>query len=277
MSWKRLLYFLIMGVVVSLSFVTIVPKLVDLRFNQMAFMPLPGIHVDPSRFRVPVEEVFIVTGDSVKIHGFYFSRKEADRVVIFFHGNYGNASQRLGSAKEIYDLHTNVLLIDYRGYGRSEGTPTEPGIYLDGQAAARYLITEKGFSESRIILYGRSLGTAVAIDLAQNRNFAGLVLLCPMSSAVDIAGGAGLGLFVPFVKGRLDNVEKIGHVNIPKLIFHGENDRILPLYMGRKVYEKGAGPKEFHVIKGAGHNDLVAVAHELYLERLHKFIDRVAP
>ncbi len=260
-----------------MSLATIVPKLVELRFNKMAFMPLPGIHINPSRLHRPVEEVFIVTEDDVKIHSFYFSRKETDRAVLFFHGNYGNASQRLRAAKEIYDLKTNVLLVDYRGYGRSEGTPTEPGIYLDGQAAARHMIEEFGLPESRIILYGRSLGSAVAVDLAQNRNFAGLVLLCPMSSAVDIAKGIGLGLFVPFVKGRLDNAGKIGQVNIPKLIFHGENDRILPLYMGRKVYEKGSEPKEFQIIKGAGHNDLVAVAHELYLERLQKFIDRVAP
>ena len=253
------------------------PLYIEYLFNNMAFLPLPGIDVHPDRFRVPIEEVYITTEDGVKVHGFYFSRANSDRVMLFFHGNYGNASQRLGTAKEIYDLDTNVLLMDYRGYGRSEGKPSESGIYLDGKAAAEFLINEKGFSESRIVLYGRSIGAAVAVDLAQDRDFAGLVLLSPMSSAPDVAVDMGLGWLAPFVKGRLDLVTKIRNVRIPVVFFHGEHDEMIPWSMGQAVFENASHPKTFYTVERAGHNDLIQVARGWYWETLKEILDFMAP
>ena len=171
---------------------------------------------------------------------------------------------------------SSVLLLSYRGYGKSDGTPSEIGVYQDAEAALHYVQNELGFSEHQIFLLGRSLGSAVAIDLAQHRNLAGLILVSPFTSGRDMAREMGLGWLAGIAGTPFDSIGKVADVNSPAVIIHGDADRVIPIEMGRRLFE--AYPdiqKVFHQVPGAGHNNIVAVAGEMYWVWIRTFIDEV--
>ena len=245
--------------------------------ERMIFHPTPGVDLPPEAVGVRAEEVFLSTEDGVRVHAFYLPAEGASRALLFLHGNAGNASHRLPNAKALVELASNVLLLDYRGYGRSEGTPTERGVYADARAALAHL-GALGFPKRRIVVFGRSLGGAVAIDLARGRDLAGLVLESTFSSGADMARAAFGGLPVgALARGRFDSSAKIAEVRSPILFFHGDRDSIVPIELGRRLYESAPGPKEFETLRGAGHNDTVAVGGRAYFERIRRFLDEVAP
>jgi fermentation-respiration switch protein FrsA (DUF1100 family) len=174
-------------------------------------------------------------------------------------------------------LGVHVLLLDYRGYGRSEGRPGEAGLYADGRAGLAYLTGEQEFPEQRVVVFGRSLGGAVAVDLAQDRELAGLILESTFSSLANAAASIAGSLGARLVRGRFESAEKISRARAPLLFFHGDRDEIIAYDLGRRLFEAAPEPKAFETLRGAGHNDTVQVGGAPYFERIRRFLDEVAP
>jgi fermentation-respiration switch protein FrsA (DUF1100 family) len=170
-----------------------------------------------------------------------------------------------------------VLLLDYRGYGLSEGSPSEAGVYLDARAGLTHLLESRGLAEQRVIVFGRSLGATVAVELARDRPLAGLVLESAFTSASDVARGTFGALGALLARGHFDATRNIGQVRCPLLFFHGDRDDIVQLDLGRRLFDLAPQPKSFEVIRGAGHNDTTAVGGRAYFERIARFLDEVAP
>jgi len=169
-------------------------------------------------------------------------------------------------------------VIDYRGYGLSEGRATEAGVYADARAGLGHLVEQRGFPESRIIVFGRSLGGAVAVDLAQERKLAGVILESTFPSIADVvAHGLGGALLGALAGKRFDSASKIGRIRAPLLFFHGDRDEIIDYKLGRRLFDLAPEPKTFDTIRGAGHNDLTQVGGRPYFERIQRFLEEVTP
>ncbi len=273
LSWKIVIAVIVMASVIWL----LLPVIIESMINSIAFHPIGGEHVTGDQLGVPIEEVYFPTSDGLSIHGFYLPRPESNRAIIYFHGNAAAAWQLLYIARQMSELDANVLIVDYRGYGFSEGKPDEKGIYIDAKAAIDYITSQREIPEHRIVLFGRSLGGAVAIDAAQGMNFAGVVVMSTIRSGRQMAKDIGLGFLAPLVKGRFASKSKIRKVNVPLLSFHGDADDIVPVQQGIAIYEAAIGPKEMFIIKGAGHNDIFEVAGDQFWQPFKEFLNSVAP
>lgn len=239
--------------------------------RKSVFYPARPLFATPEDLGIAFEDVYIQTEDRVRVHGWLIKAPSARSTVIFLHGNAGNIGDRLGKIDLFHRMGLNVLVIDYRGYGKSEGHPTEKGVYQDAVAAYDYLLERKDMRGQNAVGYGASLGGAVAIDLATKRSLACLIVDSTFSSAADIA--KRIYPFVPsFLIGtKLDSVTKIKHVKIPKLFIHSVEDRIVPVALGRKLYDAAPGPKEFIEIRG-DHNDGHIHDQDKIREGIKKFL-----
>ena len=212
------------------------------------------------------EDVWLRAQDGVRIHG-WFIRAEGSRLAtLFLHGNAGNIGHRANHIAEIIAAGSDVLIIDYRGYGRSQGRPSERGLSMDADAAYEYLAAKR----KPIVLHGESLGSAVAVELATRRPAAGLVLEAPFTS-LRAEAGTVLPVVGPLAVWGFDSKSRIARVHAPLLIIHGDHDRTIPWRLGRELYEAAPGPKDFWTVPGAGHNDIVEAAGAEYRERLRSF------
>jgi fermentation-respiration switch protein FrsA (DUF1100 family) len=245
--------------------------------DSMIFHPSSGADLRPEQVGLVGEDVYLETEDDVRIHAFWLPRDGTDRALLFLHGNAGNASHRLPNAAGLVALGTSVLLLDYRGYGLSDGRPSEDGAYLDARAGHEWLVETAGIPEERIVVFGRSLGGAVAVDLAQGRPVAGVILESTFTSLGDMAGAILGRPLSALVSGRFDSASKIAALRAPLLAFHGDRDEIVPYRLGRKLFDAAPGRKDFETISGAGHNDTVEVGGRPYFERIRRFLDEVAP
>ena len=239
--------------------------------NKSIFYPSRSLFATPQEWGIPFEDVYIQTEDHVRVHGWLIKAPSAQSTVLFFHGNAGNIGDRLGKIDLFYRMGLNILIIDYRGYGKSEGYPTEEGIYKDAAAAYDYLAQRGDLKGQKIIGYGASLGGAVAVDLAAQRPLTCLIVDSTFSSAVDIA--KRIYPFVPsfLIRTKLDSVSKIKRVDIPKLFIHSVEDRTVPIALGRKLYEAAPGPKEFIEIRG-DHNDGHILDQDKIREGIKRFL-----
>jgi len=245
--------------------------------NFFAFHPEPGNFINPHSVDPTIQEIFFDASDGMRLQAFYLPRPNTDRVMLYLHGNAGNASMRLADALRLTHLGTNVFLLSYRGYGKSKGSPSEAGLYLDGQSALDYLQSNLGFSLERTIILGRSIGSTVAIELAQRNAVAGVVLVTPFSSGRDLARVMGLS-WISWVTGQpFNSISKIQHVNAPMLFIHGTDDHIVPQGLARKLFDRCRSYKEWKSVQGADHNNLVQIAGEHYWEWIQKFLDSFAP
>ena len=215
------------------------------------------------------EDVWLVTSDGVRLHAWFVTAPQASLVTLYFHGNAGNLTYRFLQIREITAAGSSVLMLDYRGYGKSEGSPSEHGLYADADAAYLYLLGH-GYSAQHIVLQGESLGTAVAVDLASRKESAGIVLEAAFTSGRDVADTV-LPVIGPLVFRGFDSKSKIANIRAPLLFFHGDRDEIIPLKLGRRLFEAAPEPKWFVEVPRAGHNDLVETAGSIYRERLHAF------
>jgi fermentation-respiration switch protein FrsA (DUF1100 family) len=183
----------------------------------------------------------------------------------------------LPNAAALAQLGSHVLLLDYRGYGLSEGVPSEAGVYADARAGLAHVVERIGIPATRTVIFGRSLGGAVAVDLAQDREIAGLILESTFASAAAVAESAFGGSFAWLARNRFDSERKITRLRAPLLFFHGDRDEIVAHRLGRRLFESAPEPKTFETIRGAGHNDTVEVGGRAYFERIRLFLDEVAP
>ena len=224
--------------------------------DSLVFQPSPGVDLEPARFAPSSEQVFLTTEDAVRIHAFWLPTAKPhaagpDRAVLFLHGNAGNASHRLPNAAALAHLDTHVLLLDYRGYGRSHGQPSEAGVYADARAGLAHLVEERGIDPRRVVVFGRSLGSAVAVELARERTLAGLVLESAMTSIADVASGVFGRPVGWLVRGRFDSAAKIADVRCPLLFFHGDRDEVVDHKLGWRLFELAPSPKVFETLRGA--------------------------
>ena len=194
-----------------------------------------------------IEKVRITTNDKIDLVGwFYNGNIENSKTILFFHGNAGSLENRTYKLNHFKDLNLNFLIIAWRGFNGNNGKPNEKGLYEDAESAIRWL-KNKGVKEENIILYGESLGTAVAVQVAQNKNYAGIILESPFTSMVNM--GKKYYPFLPvsfLLRDRFESFKKINNISVPVLIMHGTVDRIVPYYMGKKIYELANEPKFFY-------------------------------
>ena len=248
----------------------------DRLVDSAIFQPARGVAVTPAQLGIAAEDVYLETEDGVRIHAFYLPAPESQLALLFLHGNAGNASHRLPNAAELVRLGCSVLLLDYRGYGLSEGRPSESGAYADARAGLAHLIDQRGFPEDRVIVFGRSLGGAVAVDLARDRELAGVILESTFTSAADIARGLGGAWLGALAGHRFDSASKIDRIRAPLLFFHGDRDEVIDYALGRRLFDAAPEPKSFETISGAGHNNTTQVGGRPYFERIRRFLDEVS-
>jgi hypothetical protein len=240
--------------------------------NQFAFYPDTRNIIPAEKLPQGVEEIFITTGDNIRLQAYYLKNPLSDRVLIFFHGNAGNVCHRISDIINLKNCGINVLAISYRGYGKSSGTPSEKGIYSDGAAALDYAMQTLGYSVENTIIFGRSIGSTVAVHISQHKDIAGLILITPLTSAKAQAKAQGLG-FLSFLAGSaFDNLSKISNIKCPLLVIHGTDDQILSFSMGKAIFNQAPVEKQLVIIEGAGHNNLSQVDSEKYWGSIAEFI-----
>ena len=249
----------------------LVVALIRIFENRFIFFPprYPEGFASPQNYGLQVEEVWMTAEDGVRLNAWYLPNPASPKVLLVFHGNAENIGYGLGRLKAFARLGTNVLAVDYRGYGKSEGSPDEAGVYRDAEAAYRYLVDARHYSPKNIFVYGQSLGSAVAIDLASRHECGGLIVESSFTSAREVARRSfripGFE-FVP--KSRFDSLAKITRVRAPILIVHGAQDQLFPVSMGQSLYQAAPGPKSFLLLDGAGHDDIFLVGGERYFAHL---------
>ena len=206
------------------------------------------------KLAVDVENVKIQTLDGLSLNGWFHEKDLQNlKTLVFFHGNAGTLDNRIYKLNHFKDIDINFLIIAWRGFSGNEGKPTEEGLYIDGRSAVNWIIN-KGVKEENIILYGESLGTGIATEIAQNKKYGGLILETPFTSMVAAAKN-----FYPYIpvslllKDKYENQNKIKNINIPVLVMHGENDQIVPFWMGEKIYEIANQPKYSYFTKYDDH------------------------
>ncbi|HLL73558.1 MAG TPA: alpha/beta hydrolase [Pyrinomonadaceae bacterium] len=236
-----------------------------------------------------VEDVQLTASDGVRLHGWFCTPQvvrgggagaartlepvKTRRTLLFLHGNAGNLSHRYDIIDELVKLPVNVFIIDYRGYGKSEGRPSEQGLYADARAAWDYLTTVRGIPPASIVLFGESLGGAVAIDLASKVQACGLIVQSSFTSIADMAAEV-MPLAPRFlIRTKMDSLSKIAHVSCPKLFIHSEADDVIPYRLGRRLFDAAHAPKQFYEVKNAPHNLTFDIGGAAIYEALRSFIN----
>ena len=271
--------FVIYSVLIIL-FIMIFPK-----FIEKGLIFHPGKSNDtatPDIYGIEYDDVIFRTEDGLNLHGWFVPGKKSSpdedlHTLLWFHGNAGNINHRLGNIKMLHErVPVNVFIIDYRQYGRSEGKISEKGTYIDARAALAYLHSRKEINREKIIFFGRSLGSAVAVELALNEKCRALILETPFTSILEM--GKKLYPFLPvslLLKTKYDSLAKIRNIKVPILVMHGDKDALVPFEHGKRLYDMANEPKEFYTIPGAGHNDTHIVGGDEYFDVIKRFVNKL--
>ena len=238
------------------------------------YYPTKKIEFTPINAGLKYEDVFFNTDDGLKLNGWFIPQEDPRATLLFCHGNAGNISHRIEIIKIFNKLKLNVFIFDYRGYGRSQGSPSEGGLYRDAQAAYKYLLSREDINKDAIVIYGKSIGANVAIDLASKVKPACLISESGFSSAYDM--GRKLFPYLPIkwiITIKYDALTKIKDIPIPKLIIHSQDDEIIPFRLGERLFEAATQPKEFYQMQG-GHNEAIFMAQEEYSVKINDFLSR---
>jgi fermentation-respiration switch protein FrsA (DUF1100 family) len=271
MYWAHIKFLLLLAVMAYGILVVMV------YFMQPGLLYLPDIggrkiKLTPAEVNLAYEDIRLVTSDNLKLHGWYVPHPESRATVLFFHGNAGNISHRLHTLLIFHRLRLSVLIIDYRGYGQSEGKPTEQGTRLDANAAWQYLTQQRKISPDQIVLFGRSLGATVAAELATRHRPAALIVESAFTSVPDIAADLYPWLPVRWISRFSYNTrEYLRQVSCPVLVVHSKEDDIIPFTHGQTLYQAVDGNKDLLILHG-GHNEGFWLSRESYLPGLEKFI-----
>jgi len=231
------------------------------------------LDLPPPHWARDAEEVWMECPDGVKIHGLWWGEPEGAPVILFLHGNAQEVYSWSLVREDLAPLGTRLLLVDYHGYGKSGGSPSEQALYLDGETALLWLM-ERGVPEEDVIVFGKSLGGAVACHLARGRRLRALILESTFTSLRAVA--RKLFPFLPEntpLGEEYRSLEKIGATRSPVLVIHGDADELIPLEEGLRLYEAAPTPKDLYVVRGAGHNDVSLVAGREYHLRIARFLE----
>ena len=238
----------------------------------MIFHPSRELVASPADWNMQYEDVLFRSQDGTTLHGWYIPNQASNSVVLFFHGNAGNMSQRGESVAIFHRLGLNVFIFDYRGYGRSQGKPSEEGLYQDAAGAWAYLTGTRGVAEANIILFGRSLGGVVATHLASEVKPAALIVESAFSSARDVARAVFPILSrLTLIRYDFNAASYIKGMSCPVLILHSPDDEILPYSLGEKLYRAANEPKQFVRLRG-DHNSGFLQSQPEYQRHLESFI-----
>ncbi len=236
------------------------------------YFPYKEVEATPNLISLDYEEITLTTSDGVELNAWWIPSPNARATLLFLHGNAGNISHRLDSINIFHQLGLSVLIIDYRGYGKSTGTPSEQGTYIDSETAWTYLTKEKNISPDNIIIFGRSLGGAVAIWLAEKHPPTALIVESSFTSIADV--GKHYYPYLPtslLARIKYPSIKRVSNINSPVLVIHSVNDEIIPYQHGQRLYEAAKEPKSFLEING-GHNDGFINSGEKYSNGIDKFI-----
>jgi fermentation-respiration switch protein FrsA (DUF1100 family) len=219
------------------------------------------------------EEIFIQNKERIKLKAWLHEKDLINKkTIVFFHGNAGNLENRNYKLNELSKLDVNFLIVAYRGFSGNQGKPSEQGLYEDARSTLNWL-KMKGVKDKNLILYGESLGTAVAIEAAQNKDLAGIILESPFTSMIDLAQK-----YYPFfpvkllLKDKYETIKKLPTINSPLLVLHGKLDTIVPFSMGKKLFEKANDPKFKYFVNNDDH--MMRYDQEL-LDEIKKFISSI--
>ena len=272
---KRLLGYLA-ALVIAYGLILVSARLFE---NRLIFFPNYPDRLDGDwqPKGLPIREVWLQTRDGVKLHAWWIASPAAQFTFLAFHGNAGNMADRADVYRFLWQLPANVLALEYRGYGRSEGSPSEEGLYVDAEAAYDYLLRDAGVPPGRIISFGQSLGTAVAVNLAAGRTVAGVVLEAPSARAV----ARRVYPFLPglgwIARSKFDTARKLARIRAPILIVHCTEDPVIPYALGEEVFRQAEKPKHFLSVAGGCHEEASLAAPEKYRERLWEFLKALGP
>ena len=242
----KIIVILIVSVVVFILFVRYLE-------SNSIFHPTPEVSVSPRDIGLDYENINFKTRDNQILNGWLVKAGGRYPTVLFFHGNAGNISHRLEKISMFHEMGVSLFIIDYRGYGKSSGTPSEEGIYEDAVAAYDYLVNRPDLPSKKIVAYGASLGGVVAVNLATKRPCAGVIVDSSFPAAADLS--KTIFPFIPtcLLKSKMDSLSKVKTLAIPKLFIHSINDEIVPYRLGEKLYNGACLPKTFLQVTG-GHN-----------------------
>jgi len=238
------------------------------------YFPMKKVTATPALAGLAFDDVYFMTSDHKRLNGWFLANDKAKFTVIFSHGNAGNISHRLEKVMMLNSLELNIFIFDYRGYGNSQGVPSEAGFYEDIKAAYSYLIKERKIAKENIILYGESIGGAVAIDLAQKVKPRAIIVEDTFTSIKDM-----VKIAFPFMPrfvflSRFNSLSKIKMVICAKLIIHSKDDEIVPFYLGEKLFNAAIPPKEFLALRGS-HNSAFLESKNQYLSAIQSFINKL--
>ena len=240
--------------------------------EKMVFFPGKRIGDTPEAAGLPYEDVYLVTDDNIRIHGWYVPHPDAKATLLFFHGNAGNLSHRLESISIFHDIGLSVFIIDYRGYGRSGGRPSEHGTYRDATAAWNYLVDERRLRPDEIIVFGRSLGGAVAAWSAAKVRPAAVILESTFTSVKDL--GKHYYPYLPvswIVRIHYPVDEYVTSFECPALVIHSHQDDVVPVWLGQRLFEHVPEPKMFLPISG-DHNNGFLLSRDAYVSGIKRFL-----
>jgi len=237
--------------------------------NRYIFIPKKDLPATPEKYGIAYREVWFRTSDGVQLNGWFLPGAADRALVLFFHGNAGNLSDNLEYMNLLHRSGFPIFIFDYRGFGKSEGEPLkENDLYQDARAALSYL-GRQGWPQERIIFFGQSLGSAVALQMALETKPAGLVMESSFTSMDEMVRHVSplayytvgwWGINLPF-----DNLEKIGRAEVPLLMIHGDHDAVVPVEMTRRLFARAGAPKMLHIISGGGHCNVFELDSSAYL------------
>lgn len=262
------MYKIIIYVIVIILLIWGYVKYIELRG---IFFPAKTVEYTPAAIHLQFEDVYLTAEDGVKLHGWFIPHESAAHTLLFFHGNAGNIGHRLDKISMLHNIGINIFIFDYRGYGKSQGRPSEKGVYFDAYAAYKYLVNTRHVYPEQIILYGESLGTAVAIHLAKDVRVGALILEGAFSSGKDLGGV--IYPFIPkiFLPDKFDSVTKIKEISAPKLFLHSTDDEIVPIALAKKLFM--CAPENKYLIElSGGHNSAFIDSQDRYISGIAAFI-----
>ena len=258
----------------ALCFVGLAVLLLRLLLPSMAFHPTRGVERTPRDAGLAYEDVWLTASDGVRLNGWYVPAANARATLLFFHGNGGNLAWRVGSIEIFHKLGLSVFIIDYRGYGKSEGSPDVAGVGLDAVAAWLWLLENKNTKPEEIVLFGRSLGGAIALELTRSVQPKAVILESTFASPFGVVRVDFLAPLLRLAVGDIWNSRSAARrLTVPALCIHSPDDEIVPFKEGRKLYEALAGEKTFLEIHG-GHNEGFMESLPVYYPALDAFLTR---